>query len=66
MKTKKQLIKTFKQLKRKQIEVLARHNELHPDKKASDFAEYQATWCEYCNLRDKLYNLRLQYRRAIF
>lgn len=63
--TAKRLIKAFKQLKKRQAEVLARHNELHPDVAGHgrEFAEYQATWCEYCNLRDELYNIKSQYKQ---
>ena len=61
----KKLIELFKQLKRRQNAVLARHNELHPDLfgRGYELAEYNATWHEYCNLRDKLRFVKFEYKQ---
>lgn len=65
IRTAKKLIELFKQLKRRQNTVLARHNELRPDLigRGHEFAEYQTTWREYCNLRDKLQSIKAQYKQ---
>ena len=63
IRTAKKLIKLFKQLKKEQNTVLARHNELRPDLRGHEFAEYKATWHEYCNLRDKLHDIKVQYKQ---
>ena len=63
--TAKKLIKLFKQLKRRQDTVLARHKELRPDLigRGHEFAEHQATWREYCDLREKLWGIKVQYKQ---
>ena len=56
-------VKLYKELRRRQNAVLARHNELHPDRPGHghEFDEYRATWQEVCKLNDMIYIVRLSY-----
>ena len=59
----RKLVKLYKELLRRQNAVLARHNELHPDKPGhgNEFEEYQATWQEFLQLREMIYIVRWSY-----
>lgn len=56
-------VKLYRDLRRRQNAVLARHNELHPDRPGhgNEFKEYQSTWLEYCKLREMIYIVRFSY-----
>ena len=53
----RKLVKLYRELRRRQNAVLARHNELHPDRPghSHEFDEYRATWQEVCKLNDMIY-----------
>ena len=53
----------YRELRRRQNMVLARHNELHPDKSGHghEFDEFQATWKEYLRLNEMIYIIRYSY-----
>lgn len=56
-------VKLYIELRRRQNAVLARHNELHPDRPGHghEFDEYRATWQEVCKLNDMIYIVRRSY-----
>lgn len=64
MTTRKTLLKQYKTVAREQTRVLARHNQLHPDKRGRghEFEEYQETWHRYCELRDALWLIKREYK----
>ena len=59
----RKLVRLYGELRRRQNAVLARHNELHPDRPGHghEFGEYRATWQEVCELRDMIYMVRWSY-----
>ena len=59
----RKLVKLYRELRKRQNAILARHNELHPDKPGhgNEFEEYQSTWQEFCKLRDMIYMVRWSY-----
>lgn len=59
----RKLVKLYRELRRRQNAVLARHNELHPDRPGHghEFDEYRATWQEVCELNDMIYMVRWSY-----
>ena len=56
-------VKLYRELRRRQNAVLARHNELHPDRPGHghEFEEYQATWQEFLKLNEMIYIVRCSY-----
>ena len=59
----RKLLKLYRELRRRQNAVLARHNELHPDRTGHghEFDEYRETWKEVCKLNDMIYMVRWSY-----
>lgn len=53
----------YRELRRRQNMVLARHNELHPDwsGRGHELEEFQSTWKEYLKLNEMIYIVRFSY-----
>ena len=56
-------VKLYRELRRRQNAVLARHNELHPDRPGHghEFDEYRSTWQEFLKLNEMIYIVRWSY-----